>query len=57
MHIHSQSNENEVINDRKSVQNLKKSKIQRRTMKGENSETRFVETQRIIEIVMVHLTL
>lgn len=57
MHIHSQSNENEVINDRKSVQNLKKSKIQRGTMKGENSETRFVETQRIIEIVMVHLTL
>lgn len=57
MHIHSQSNENEVINDRKSVQNLKKSKIQRRTMKGENSETRFVETQRIIEIVKVHLAL
>lgn len=26
-------------------------------MKGENSETRFVKTQRIIEIVKAHLTL
>lgn len=46
-----------VVNDRRSVQNLKKSKIQIGTMKGENSETRFVKTQRIIEIVKVHLTL